>query len=744
MTDTDSGLSAARFSIAVNGAAACKVIAHYTTTVGAFTIPTARVIDVSAAATIFASVQVLPCWGQVTSPYWNSTLGAFYAVMVNLVDAGAGAGHSINVPSGAVVLVELTNPTWETTAPPVGFHAAAVLDTYLDYCGNNSLTKGHVVNPQKLYSADSGLNLVVTSVQRISPQAYASEFRRLKMNDVTTAICATDVISGGRTSFYDGVCMSELGVFGVPWITAVDAGAGTSVEGGTRAYTCVFESVDATGRRHISRSANPFTYSMVSAKNVTVTISYPNISDHLSYRATSSIGIPGTNSSTSNAYNFKYHVYRTVGGTTSGTQYYRIATGQIQGIAATAAYISFTDTVSDANLIANDLMYRQPGTPGTALDRYHAPSSSCVVRHKDRVFIARGSDVYFSGFDVFGEAPWFNPAFSFKVPGGIGDITAMATMDGVLVIFKSNGIWIVDGDGPPDNGGNGSEFSPPRRLLTELGCVDARTLVSTNDGLLYRSAQGIQRLTRKLAVDWVGQRVFRTLDSCPYNGGAAFDAATGRCVWIVADTAGTYPGQLSSSGTGYGLVYDTTNDTWSRYKLLSNAGAGKAFQDVCYATAGSTILSIPSAGRLVYADTAKMFMEYGRVDFITANSFVPITLETGWVRSQSKQDRIRVTDFSIIGIRNADCTIATSYAANYSPTYVSVKTWTPSTTSALTLVQLETQPPVESVQSMSFKIVTSDPTPTSFGAGTQFDIFGLSVRVGIRGGGAKLPTAQKG
>ncbi len=137
-------------------------------------------------------------------------------------------------------------------------------------------------------------------------------------------------------------------------------------------------------------------------------------------------------------------------------------------------------------------------------------------------------------------------------------------------------------------------------------------------------------------------------------------------------------------------------------------------------------------------------MEYGLVDYVTANTFIPVTLETGWIRSQSKQDRIRVSDFTIAAIRNADCTLATSYAANYSPSYVSVKTWTPSVTSALTVVQLETQPPVEAVQAMSFKIVTSDPTPTSFGAGSQMDIFGLSVRVGVRGGGVKLPVAQKG
>ncbi len=748
VTDTDATLSTARFSIAVNNASACKVVAYYATTVGAFTMPTARVISVSSGAVIFSSEQVLPCWGEVSSPYWNATTSTFYVAMVQLVDAGLGAGHVSTEPSGAVALIELGYPTWSTNAPPGGYHIAAVLDKWTDYCGNNSLTKGHVVNPQKIFSNDSGITLCLASIQRIGSQAYSSEFRTLKLNDVRGTICATDVISGGKTSFYDGVCVSELGVLPTPWITAVDAGAGTGVDLGTRSYTCIFEAVDATGRRHFSRNANPFSYTNAAAKNVTVSISYPNVSDHV----TSGSIAPGTGGS--NAYNFKYHVFRTGSETsTNSTTYHRIATGQVQGIGATTATISFSDTVSDASLALNDKA--SIGIPASNLDRYHTPASSCVVRHKDRVFTARGIDVFYSGQDVSGEAPWFNPAFRFRVHGGTGDIIALGTMDGVLVIFKQDGIWIVDGDGPPDNGGNGSEFSPPRRILTELGCVDARTLVSTDSGLMFRSLQGIQRLTRKLTVDWIGQRVFRTIDSCPYNGGAAFDSTSGRCIWLVADTggvgtvvpansAGLYPGQLYSSAVGYAVVYDTTNDTWSRYKFTSSVGAGKPVQDVCFSTVRSAPSFITDASRLVYVDSAKMYFEYGRVDHNTADTFIPVTLETGWIRSQSKQDRIRVTDFLIAGIRNADCTLATSYAANYSPTYVSVKTWTPSATGALTLVQLETQPPVESVQAMSFKVVTSDPTPTSFGAGSQFDIFGLSVRVGIRGGGVKLPAAQKG
>lgn len=743
VTDTDATLSAARFSIGVSSTQNAYIIAHYATTVGAFTIPTARVISCGSAGTIFASVQVLPGWGQVSAPFHNAANNAWYCALIQLPDAGLGAGHSLVLPGGSCVLARLDINPWPLLTPPAGFHCAATLDAYLDYVGANHVTKGYLSGDspnrstvQHIYTHDAGKTLVLNSIQRLGPSAFAGEFRELKLYDSRNIVCATDVVSGGRTSFYDGVCLSEIGCHSVPWCTAVDAAAGTGVDLGTRSYLVVFESIDATGRRHFSRVSNPFSYTMAAAKNVTVNLSFPNISNHLTYLS------PSGGSGALYQYTFKYHIYRTVAG---GTQFHLVASSPLDLLGAyTTATIAYTDSTSDATLASGAILYRQPGTLGTALDRYPPPASSCCVRHKDRVFVARGSDVYYSSYDVYGEAPWFNPAFQFRVNGATGPITAMASMDGMLVIFKKNGIFIVDGDGPPENGGSGTEFSPPRTLQTEYGCIDARTLVPTNNSLMFVSRRGIEVLSRNLTVEWIGKRVFRTINASPYLGGAAFDSATNRCVWLMADTAGTYPGQLSSSGVGYAVAYNVSNDTWTRYKLRPVYGYGAPFQDVCSAEAGSSILSIPSANRFVYIDDGKVWFEYGRVDRDSADAFVPVHIETGWVKGPSKFDNIRVTDLYTFANRVADVAIAYSYASDYSTTYTAVKSFAATVTSGMTVVQLDVMPPKEAVQSMSFKIVTSDPTPTSMGTGAGWDIFGLSVRVGLRGGGRGLATAQRG
>jgi hypothetical protein len=736
VTDTDATLSAARFCVGVDSSSNCKLLAQFTTTLGSFSMATVRVLTCSSAASVFTSNLTLPGWGVATSPNYNSTTARWYAALIDLPDAGLGAGHSLTTVAGNCVLVDFDAIYSNSTQ--LQYSAAAVLDRYTEYGGAYNAGLGNYLSnagPQKLFSADSGKTYTMSTIQKIGTQAYSAEFRILKLADATSWTVADDVISGGVTSSYDGSVVSELGFLQTPSVYAVDAGAGTGVDLGLHSYLAVWEHVDSAGRRHLSKCSNPFSLTLGAAKNVTVYLNFPAVTAHRS---------AGINSSGGNVYNIRYHIYRTV---TGGTQYYRVTTGIVTGIAATTASITYTDSTSDASLVSNELLHRQPGTPGTALDRYSPLASSCSCKHKDRVFVARGSNVYYSSFAVDNEAYWFNPALSFTVPGA-QPITAIASMEGTLVVFSANGIWLVDGDGPPENGGSGLEFSPPRRLLTDYGCSDPRTLVSTPNGLMYRSKRGIETLTRRFQVEWTGERVKSALTTYAYHGGAAFDPMTGRAVWIVGNGAGTYPGELQagggSGGTGIAVVYNTQTDAWTKYKLRNSLGYGSPFQDVAYAEVGNSALSIASAGRLVFLDYSKVWLESGYVDHDSADAFVQTLLETGWVKSQSKQDRLRVSELILTGQRNADCTVTGSYAANYGTSYTSVSSFTPTVTGALTVVELGTQPPVEAVQAMSFKLATSDPTPTSFGSGQQFDIYGLTVRLGVRGGGRKLPSTQKG
>lgn len=737
VTDTDATLSAARFTVGVDTSSNACLTAHYATVVGAFSMPTTRVITCSSGATVFTSVQAMCGWGMGTSPYYNPTVGEFYAVLVDQPNYdGTTVAQTV---AGSSCLVCLTGPkSW--LGKPTGFHIAAVMDRYLDTLAQNSAALGFGYN-QHLFSADSGKTVTALAAQKLGPGSFNVEFRTLSLFDVTNIVCSSDVVSGGKGAVYDGLALSEFGSVGTPIVSAVNSGSGTGLPIGSYIYTAIWVYTDGRGRRHISRCAPSFTLTMASQKDATVTFTVPTVSDHVPLSYGQSVA--------TNNYNFVYHIYRTVSG---GTQFFRLASGACITSSATAVTLSVTDSTSDATLAARELLHRHPGTPGTPLDRYHAPASSCAVRHKDRVFVARGNDLFYSSFDVYGEAPWFNPAFQINVIGGTGNITALASVDGSLVVFKKNAIFVIDGDGPPENGGNGSEFSPPRRLSSQFGCVDARSLVQTPAGLMFMSHRGVELLTRNFQVEWIGNRVADTLNTYPFIGGSAFDPATGRAVWIMGSAAGTYPGQLSSSGDGVAIVYNVTVDSWTRYVLRSNAGYGKSFQDVVSAAVvfpGSEFNSgFPYGAKLLFADAAKLWFETPGVQMDYDGSsfyYVPMTLETGYVRAPSLQDRIRVDDINIIARAShpEDSDLTVSYAADYTPTYTSVKTWAGASLVALNpIMQLKAQPPKETVQSMSFKFATAGATtPGSYGS-PRF--FGITVRLGLKGGGAKLPSAQKG
>lgn len=668
--------------------------------------------------------------GAITSPFYNKKTGQFYAVMSEM----ASNSDAVN---GASVLCCLSSYTNHVGCQVTGaipyfapLHAAAVCDAYTDWAPLDSTTG--VIRQQKLWSGDGGLTTIYASLVKTIDGGYAIELRTFKLCDSTAVGCSYEAISGGITSCYDGKFVSEYGFLAKPFVS-VAASAGVGIAAGSYNYVAVVEHIDGNGNTHISKCSDPVNFAPGGATQATITVTAPFSSNHGATLAYDSLGSAGEQMDT------RIAVYRTTSG---GTQYYRVGYGNFVPGATTGAIV---DDLSDATLSANALLHRHPGTTGTSLDRYYAPASSCVTRHKDRVFCARGTTVFYSSFYVQGEAPWFNPAFSFDVPGGAGPITALASMEDMLVIFKRNAIFVVTGDGPPENGGNGTEFSPPRKLMTDAGCVDQRTLVSTNQGLIYRSPFTIERLDRRLTIEPIGQKVQDTLNANTKNGGSAFDPNSARAVWVIGATSGTYPGQLDSTTAGTAVVYDLSSDAWCTYTFTTSAGAGKAMQDVVSHETGCSAASIASRQRLVFADSARIYLENGYKDTVgSTDYFIPVSMETGWVRSGSRQDRIRVSDLLIAALRNADCNLNVYYAANYSQSYTLIKQWTPTTWGTAGIVQLEAQAPKEAVQSMSFKLTTSDPTPTSFGSGQQFDIFGLTVKAGLRGAGAKLASGNKG
>ena len=151
-----------------------------------------------------------------------------------------------------------------------------------------------------------------------------------------------------------------------------------------------------------------------------------------------------------------------------GAAYYRYLSAVAIGTT------TYTDTGTSVLLATQEPSY-------TRLDL-----SPCNVfaTHQNRIFAARGSDIYFSEADSMD----FASTSTFGVDSDDGDtITGMKSGFGGLVIFKKNSIHFLDGDGP-------TTFSV-RKIVDGVGCVSQATIASGVSGMYFLGADGVYLFT---------------------------------------------------------------------------------------------------------------------------------------------------------------------------------------------------------------------------------------------------------
>ncbi len=110
-------------------------------------------------------------------------------------------------------------------------------------------------------------------------------------------------------------------------------------------------------------------------------------------------------------------------------------------------------------------------------------------------------------------------------------------------------------------------------------------------------------------------------------------------------------------------------------------------------------------------------------------------------------DRVRISDVFVTGFNKSNHDIRFDYSIDYAKsTSTFLKTFD-SLANNIEPEVLQFQPAKESVKSMLVKISTVSPTgsgATAINSGTQLELHGITVRLGLKMGGAMLPVAQKG
>ena len=290
-------------------------------------------------------------------------------------------------------------------------------------------------------------------------------------------------IASACPSAFDGRNVFEFGFPYAPEVATVAQGAiaGTNlVPGATYGYVFIFERRDAAGQIHRSpRSPVRLVTMTGGSTSVSINVSTMGFSAREKCLAPLVGIIPGPQGYASAPAQVILRAFRTIaGGSTffcldpvdyvSGGGDDTLGNGHTAAIynSTSVGYLAVIDGAADTAIQGNELLYSDglDGTKaGSILDNECPPAFQCLIAHQNRFYGSDGSNVWASKAFVQGEGSGFNELMAFSVDDGIGPITALASMDSYLLMFKAASIYSMQGLGPSDSAGS-NDWTPPARV----------------------------------------------------------------------------------------------------------------------------------------------------------------------------------------------------------------------------------------------------------------------------------------
>lgn len=514
-------------------------------------------------------------------------------------------------------------------------------------------------------------------------------------------------IVGSFLKAYDGLTTIEHGFHLYPEKpTSANSNSTGTIANGTYLYKVIWQWVDNQGQVHRSAPSDPLSVT-VSGADDTVTLTIPTL--RLTAK-TSTFGRTEVMAS----------VFRT---TASGTVYYKVSSSTSPTYNSTTTdTISFIDTLPDASITSNEILY----TVGGAVENIAAPSCTLVKNFKNRLIIAgleNGNQWWFSKEHMAGEGVQFSDVFVKSIDPTGGSITAIWDLDDKLVFFKESALFATFGDGPNDRGTDG-DFEKPEMISGEVGCMTPSSIVRVKDGLMFQSNKGIYLLTRGLDVQYIGDKV-EEYNTLTITGATSIDDLN----------------QVRfTTEEGRTLVYDSYFQQWSTFTNQVSVSS---------LTWNNQFMLAKSDGTVLY-EVADFFSD--------VNVPIPAKIVTGNLSFAGIQGFQRIYSGMILGEYEGEHTLKVSIANDFQEFYNEEFTTVPNETVNGTsyggaspygtgvygdsedgVYQFKFQPKNQKCQSMRIKIEDLFPT----GTGTaSFNISAITFEVGVLPGSVRLGQSK--
>lgn len=623
--------------------------------------------------------------------------------------AYSGATSPLNAANNAQALCVLIDFSSLTALPVLNFEPGLVPAQGLTSKSPAISATKRVFGVQVLRSAATDLILILSGTGTLGSVLVEFDFGS-RQRAMPVFHAGNTILGGGVVCAFDGDRCTEQGMIAKP-TKPTAAGSSTGITVVNVRYVCVYEDIDAAGNVTISGVSTPS--DLVNETNKTITVSTkPLVLSHRNARNSARVAF-----------------YRTAD---NGSVYYRLGVTQNN---RTAATITFSDTTTEANLISGSLLYGTgllPGTNNGPQDRRAPPGLQQLISYNGMLVGIKGSSLIFSGQEIYGEAPWFNPVFEVPITAD-GDCTAIAAQDGTVFVWKRKAIYAIAGEAPSDNAAQGG-LGSPRRLATDVGCIDPASVVVTALGIFFQSERGIELLDRSGNVVDIGTKVQTSVAAFPVCSSAVLDHRN--CLVRFTMTTGESAGVVT--GTGITLIYDLALRAWMSKDLYPSNEAVQS----------AAVVNLSSAFRYAWLGTdGELHYERDTSDgsaYLDSSTWITQRVVTSWLHPAGINGEALLEQMVLLAKRFTGHDLTISIAYNYSDSFTNSKTFTAAEIAALTRQWLEKEINQTTINSIRFKFEDATPSSGSIGTGRGSAWIARTVKGKPHQGTKRMSAAQRG
>jgi hypothetical protein len=484
-------------------------------------------------------------------------------------------------------------------------------------------------------------------------------------NYTTASLNGLTYVAAGQVRVFDGVNIREAGTHYFPeQVTLTDAGVG-AMSAGTYTVRATYEWWDSQGNRHESAPSTPVSCTIAVSHNLSVTVPLLSLGENVV------------------AYNTV--IWMAPAGTAD--VFYRLPPPPAGVISKAASPYA-------------EVLY----TTGGVLENIAPPHANVVHAYKNRIWLGglEGNQLAFSKEAEAEVGLGFPDSFRIQISDEGGAVTAFATLDSNLIVFKKDRIFYLYGEGPNASGLQW-DYPEPIRVQTELGTIYPNSIAEIDRGVIFKSAKGWCILSRDLKVSFLGAPAEDFASLVPTSTTVIGDRDEVRV----------------THSNGSCIVYNTYFDQWMEHTNYTATGG---------AYIGTAFYHLKSDGTVNVENAA----------YTDNGTKIDMAIETTWLSMSQLQGFQRVYKMFLLGdfVDDFHCTLSIAY--DFNNTYTQVTNFSTVGKFTVPTFQLRLQPKTQKCQAIKLKIETID----DIGAGgANFKPTALSLEIGRKRGGYKLPNA---